>query len=140
MARARPSGLTPTGYKLVLAITGLSLAHHVDHVVRDVTGWPFEGGFNPFSASLFVYPVIAAGLLLSARQRVGAPFWALLAGGAALFILAVHVGPAAGDSVTTIPDQYASPWAGAAALVVLALFVAALAAHCVLEVRRMART
>ena len=139
MARAAPAGLTATGYRLVVVITVLSIAHHVDHAVRDVTGWPLDGGFNPFSASLFVYPVIAAGLLLSARRRVGARFWALLAGGGALFILAVHVGPAAGDSVTAIPDQHESLVADVASLAVLGLFVAALAAHCALEIRRMAR-
>ncbi|HEV2070888.1 MAG TPA: hypothetical protein VGR26_13940 [Acidimicrobiales bacterium] len=138
MAHGAPTGLTTTGYRLVLVITGLGLAHHVDHVVRDVTGWPLAGGFNPFSASLFVYPVILAGLVLSRRRRVGAGFWALLAGGAALFMLAVHVGPTAGDSVTTIPEQHGSPVAGVAALVVLGLFVAALVAHCVHELRRMA--
>ncbi len=135
---ATPDGLTATGYRLVLLITALSVAHHVDHVLRDVTGWPLGGGFNPFSASLLVYPVIAAGLLLSRRGRVGARFWAVLAGGGALFILAVHVGPEAGDSVTTIPDQYGSPAADVAALVVLGLFVAALVGHCVYEVRRIA--
>jgi len=120
-----------------MVITALSVAHHIDHLLRDVTGWPLGDGFNPFSASLFVYPVILAGLLLSARHRVGARFWALLAGGAALFILAVHVGPAAGDSVTTIPDQYDSTIADVAALVVLAAFVAALVWHCAHEIRRL---
>ncbi len=139
MARAASTGLTRTGYQLVLVITALSIAHHLDHVVRDVTGWPVEGGFNPFSASLFVYPVILAGLVLSRRHLVGARFWAVLAGGAAVFILAVHVGPAAGDSVTTIPDQHGSAFADVAALAVLTLFVAALAAHCAHEVARMVR-
>ena len=81
MADGAVTGLTTTGYRLVLTITALSVAHHVDHIVRDVTGWPLGGGFNPFSASLFVYPVILAGVLLSRRQRVGARFWAILAGG-----------------------------------------------------------
>jgi hypothetical protein len=139
MAPAASTGLTPTGYRLVLVITALSIAHHLDHVVRDVTGWPVEGGFNPFSASLFVYPVIVAGLVLSRRHLLGARFWAVLAGGAAVFILAVHVGPAAGDSVTTIPDQHGSTIADVAALAVLALFVAALVAHCAHEVARMVR-
>lgn len=134
-----PTGLTPTGYRLVLLVTGLSVAHHVDHIVRDVTGWPLENGFNPFSASLFVYPAIVAGLVLSRRHLVGARFWATLAGGGALFILAVHVGPTAGDAVTTIPDQYGSPLGDAVALAVLALFLVALVAHCAHEVRRMAR-
>jgi hypothetical protein len=121
---------------LVLVITGLSLAHHIDHVVRDVTGWPVEGGFNPFSASLFVYPVIAAGLVLSHRRRAGARFWAVLAGGGAAFVVAVHVGPLAGDTVTEIPALCESPIAGVAALVVLGALVACLVMHCTYEVRR----
>ena len=139
LAQGTATGLTATGYRLVLVITALSIAHHVDHVVRDMTGWPLGGGFNPFSASLFVYPVILAGLLLSRSQRVGARFWAVLAGGAALFILLVHVGPTAGDSVTSIPDQHDSAIGGVVALVVLALFVAALVSHCAYELRRMGR-
>ncbi len=109
--------------------------HHLDHVLRGVTGWPLRGGFNPFTMSLMVYPAIVAGLYLSRRRRVGPRFWALLAGGGAVFILAVHVGPAAGDSVTSIPGQYDSPVADAAALVVLAAFLVALVTHCVYETR-----
>ena len=139
MTEHSATGLTTTGYQLVAVITGLSIAHHVDHILRDVTGWPLRDEFNPFSASLFVYPVLVAGLLLSRWHRVGARFWAALAGAAALFILAVHVGPAAGDSVTAIPDQYGSTVADVAALVILALFVAALIVHCAHEVRRIAR-
>lgn len=137
MTPAGHTGLTSTGYRLVLLITALSIAHHLDHMMRDVTGWPFRDEFNPFSASLFVYPVIAAGLVLSRRNRVGARFWAVLAGAAALFILAVHVGPAAGDSVTTIPDHYGSTVADVVALAVLGLFLAALLAHFLHEVRRL---
>ena len=128
--------MTSTGYRLVLAITALSAAHHVDHVLRDVTGWPLAGGFNPFTWSLLAYPAIGAGLVLTRQGRLGARFWAILAGGGAVFILAVHVGPAAGDSVTTIPEQYGSPLADIAALLVLAAFFAALVAHCVHEVGR----
>ena len=140
MAVAGSPGLTPTGVRLILAITGLSVAHHVDHALRGVTGWPLAGGFNPFTMSLFVYPAIIAGLLLSRGGRVGPRFWTILAGGGALFVLAVHVGPAAGDSVTSIPGQYGSPIADVAALAVLAVFFAALVAHCLYEARRAARS
>ncbi len=135
---AAPTGLTRTGYGLVLVITGLSVAHHVDHVWRGVTGWPFTDEFNAFSVSLGVYPVIVAGLVLSRRHRVGPRFWASLAGLAAVFLLVVHLGPAAGDSVTNIPDQYGPVIADVAALTVLALLIAALVVHCVHEIRRMA--
>lgn len=94
-----------------------------------------RGGFNAFSMSLFAYPAIVVGLLLSRKRRAGPRFWAALAGGGAMFILAVHVGPAAGDTVTSIPDQYDSPVADVAALLVLAGFFAALVAHCLHEAR-----
>lgn len=112
------------------------MAHHVDHVFRDVTGWPFEGGVNPFTMSLVVYPLIVVGLLLSRSGRAGPRFWVSLAGGGALFILAIHVGPAAGDSVEDIPAQYASPLADVTALAILTLLVLALLAHCLYELRR----
>lgn len=139
MAQPGSPGLTTTGFRLVLTIAALSTAHHLDHVVRGVTGWPLAGGVNPFSVSLLVYPVIAAGLLLSGRGRAGARFWALLAGGGAVFVLAVHLGPAAGDAVTAIPGQHESSELDVAALVVLAAFLVALVAHCAHELRRAAR-
>lgn len=133
------SGLTTIGYRLVAAITALSIAHHVDHVLRGVTGWPFEGGFNAFSGSLFVYPVIALGVALARRGRVGPGFWTLLAGGGAIFILVVHVGPAAGDDIAQIPRQYDSTLAGIVALIVLVGFLIALVAHCIYEFRLLRR-
>ena len=131
--------LTRTSVALVWAITGLSVAHHVDHLLRDVTGSPLEGGFNPFTISLFVYPVIGAGLVLSRFGRVGPRFWAGLAGGGTVFVAAVHVRPLAGDSVTDIPGQHASDAGDVAALAILAALVGALAAHCMYEARRLRR-
>jgi hypothetical protein len=128
-------GLPSTRFRLILAITGLSVAHHIDHVLRDVTGWPLAGGFNPFTISLLVYPAIVGGLFLTRKSRSGPRFWAILAGGGALFILIVHVGPAAGDSVTSIPAHYGSPVLDVAALAVLGSFFAALVAHCLYEAR-----
>ncbi|MGH9152461.1 MAG: hypothetical protein ACRD03_08710 [Acidimicrobiales bacterium] len=133
------AGLTPTALRLVCAITLLSVAHHVDHLLRDVTGWPLEDELNPFTISLFVYPVIVVALVLSRRGLFGPRSWAVLAGGGASFILAVHVGPVAGDSVTRIPRQYDSALAAGAALVVLAAFFCARVAHCLYELRIAAR-
>lgn len=133
-----PEGPTPARSRYIVAITALSVAHHIDHVLRGVTGWPIDGAFNPFSGSLLVYPVIAAGAWLTQRRRVGARFWALLAGAAAVFIAAVHVGPAAGDAVSDIPNQYASPIAGVVALALLAALFGGLVAHTVHELRSLA--
>lgn len=132
-------GLTTTGYRLVFAITALSVAHHVDHVLRGVTGWPFNDQFNAFSGSLFVYPVIALGLFMSKQGRLGPLFWSFLAGGGALFILVVHVGPAAGDDVADLPSQHDSAVAAVLSLLILGAFFGALIAHCLYEARRLAR-
>jgi hypothetical protein len=48
---------------------------HVDHVVRhNAVGWPLTDQVNAFTASLGVYPVIAAGLLADRAGRVGTGF------------------------------------------------------------------
>lgn len=52
----------------LLAVVGLGLLHHTDHVLRvDHSGWPFKNEFTPFTLSLLVYPV--ALIVLRARSR-----------------------------------------------------------------------
>ncbi len=133
------SGLTRTGYVFVGVVTTLSVGHHMDHVLRGVTGWPLEGGFNPFSASLFIYPVLAIGIALSLSGRVGARFWSVLAAAGAIFLLVVHVGPGAGDSIGDIPGQYRSEVAGALAVTELVALIGALCAHSGYELWRLRR-
>jgi hypothetical protein len=127
--------MTPTLYRLILAATALSLAHHADHVLRGATGWPLIAEVNPFTYSLGIYPAIAIGLLLARAGRVGPRFWTFLSAGGALFVTAVHVGPVAGDAVADIPRQYASPVAGAIAVGLLIALVAVLVANFLYEVR-----
>lgn len=75
----RTSGpMTPTLYVLIVVALVLSVAHHVDHVLRGDTGWPLAGGFNAFSASLVIYPLILTGLILSVLGKVAPRFWAML--------------------------------------------------------------
>ncbi len=131
----RRAAMTPTLYWLIGAATILSFAHHVDHVLRGATGWPLMGGINPFTYSLFVYPVIAFGVALSLRGRIGPPFWSILSAGGALFVGTVHLGPVAGDAVAEIPGQYASPLAGAVAVALLVAFVAVLVGTFLYEIR-----
>ncbi len=134
------ASVTPTLYRLIAAATILSLTHHVDHVLRGATGWPLAGDANPFTFSLFVYPVIAVGVTLSLRDRVGPRFWSFLSAGGALFLVAVHLGPVAGDAVAEIPGQYASPLAGVVAVGLLAAFVAVLVGTFLYEIRLASRT
>ncbi len=127
--------MTRTGYRLVIAAVAFSFAHHVDHVLRggEATGWPLTGSVNAFTYSLAVYPIIATAAFLSRRGRVGPRFWRLLSSGGALFVLAVHLGPAAGDAVGDIPDGYSSPIAGIVAVSVLVAFIAVLAFTAIYE-------
>ena len=74
----------------------LSIGHHIDHVVRgNHTGWPVTSEVTPFSASLAVYPLVLLGLVLSRTKRPAAGYWLVLTGSGTLFLLAVHLGPAA---------------------------------------------
>lgn len=127
--------MTRLGYRLQAAAVVLSVIHHIDHVLRGHTGWPVAGDVNAFSYSLLVYPVIAAGFLLARRGWMGSRGWALLAGGGAVFVIAVHLGPAAGDSIDRIAPEYSSPIAGTAAVVLLGAFVAVLVATSAYEWR-----
>src|SRR4029450_3168032 len=51
-------------YRLTFLAAGLSLGHHLDHLIRgNAVGWPVTDQVNAFTASLVVYPIIIAGLL-----------------------------------------------------------------------------
>lgn len=80
-----------------------------------------------------VYPVIALGLLLSRRGRLGPAFWTVLPAGGALFVLSVHVGPDAADTVSAVPDGYESTAGGALAVALLAALLVVLVAATVHE-------
>jgi hypothetical protein len=72
-------------------------------------GWPLTDHVNAFSMSLIIYPIIVTRLLLYRAGRVGPGFWALVSGGGAVFVSAVHFGPAAVEPPEMIHDAYASP-------------------------------
>ncbi len=127
--------MTRSLYAFIGLAVAFSLGHHVDHVLRGATGWPLAGGVNPFTYSLLVYPVIGAGLVLSKRGRAGPRFWLLLSSAGCFFVLAVHIGPAAEDTLAGIAAAYSSPAAAGAALVWLGLFVAALVGLSLCEAR-----
>jgi hypothetical protein len=124
-------------YRLTWLALALSLGHHLDHLIRgNAVGWPVTEEVNAFTASLLVYPVIAAGLLLYRAGRVGPGFWALVSGGGgAAFVAAVHFGPAAVEPPAMILDPYQPPVLGWLAFGWLVAFVAALAITCVYETR-----
>ena len=131
------TGLTRSGLIFVAAITALSVAHHADHVVRGSTGWPFDGGSTPSAPASSSTRSSPSAWSSASPGASGARFWAVLAGGAAVFVTAVHLGPAAGDAVEDIPGSYGSWVAGTLAVAVLIAFVAALVAHAPTRSRRL---
>ena len=59
-------------YGLTYLAATLSLAHHIDQVIRhNAVGWPLTDEVNAFTMSLIIYPIISTGLLLYRAGRVG---------------------------------------------------------------------
>jgi hypothetical protein len=123
-------------YRLTIVAAALSLAHHIDHVIRhNAVGWPLSGEVNAFTMSLIIYPIIITGLLLFRAGRVGPGFWALVSGGGAVFVSAVHFGPSAVEPPDLILDGYDWPILGWLAFVTLVTFVTVLAVTSLYETR-----
>jgi hypothetical protein len=129
-----------TLYRLTRLALVMSLGHHLDHLIRgNAVGWPVTEEVNAFTASLVVYPIIITGLLLYRAGRVGPGFWALVSGGGAVFVSAVHFGPGAVESPELILDHYQPPVLGWLAFAWLVTFVTVLAITCLYETRLWAR-
>jgi hypothetical protein len=125
-----------TLYRLTWLAAALSLGHHLDHVIRhNAVGWPLTDQVNAFTLSLVVYPVIATGLLLYRAGRVGPGFWALVSGGGAVFVSAVHFGPSAVEPPEMILGGYGLSILGWLAFAWLVTFVAVLAVTSLYETR-----
>jgi len=126
-------------YRLTYLAAAMSLGHHLDHLIRhNAVGWPLTDQVNAFTMSLVVYPVIATGLLAYRAGRVGPGFWALVSGGGAVFVSAVHFGPAAVEPPELILGHYQPPILGWLAFGWLVSFVAVLAITSVYETRQWA--
>jgi hypothetical protein len=123
-------------YSLTYLAAALSLAHHVDHVIRhNAVGWPLTDEVNAFTMSLIIYPIIITGLLLYHAGRVGPGFWAFVSGGGAVFVSAVHFGPSAAEPPQMILDGYDSAAVGWLAFILLVTFVTVLAVTSLYETR-----
>lgn len=125
-----------TIYLLTFTAAGMSLVHHVDHAIRrNAIGWPLNGEVNAFTFSLGIYPVIATGLLLYRAGLVGPGFWALVSGGGAAFVSAVHFGPFAVEPPHLIHGGYDQPFLGWLAFAWVVTFAALLAITSLYETR-----
>jgi hypothetical protein len=121
-------------YGLVFLAMFMSLGHHIDHVIRgNNVGWPLTEHVTPFTYSLGIYPLILLGLYASGR--VGPGFWAILSGSGALFVAAIHFGPAAVEPPAEIINLYEPRIVGWLAFLWLMVFVGVLVATCLYELR-----
>jgi hypothetical protein len=125
---------------VLVAATGLGLAHHVDHVVRgNHVGWPLTGEVNPFTYSLAIYPAVALGVYLTLSERVGTGYWAGLLSVSALLLAWVHLSPWAVEPPADVVGPHASPvvgWAAFALLVALVTVVSVGAVYALVRWRR----
>ena len=124
------AGSGAPAYRVVLLAAVLSLGHHLDHVVRGThVGWPLTPEPTPFTYSLVVYPLLLLGLALSRSGRVGPGSWALLSGGGALFLAAVHLGPGAVEPLGDVVAGHASAPLGRLAVAELLALLGVLLGH-----------
>ena len=129
-----------TLYGLIFLAMFMSLGHHIDHIIRDNNvGWPLTAELNPFTYSLGIYPLILLGLYLYASGRVGAGFWAILSGSGAIFLAAIHFGPAAVEPPAEIINLYEPRIIGWLAFGWLVVFIVVLVATCTYELRSWVR-
>ena len=127
-------------YGLIALATVLSLGHHLDHVIRgNHVGWPLTAEATPFTYSLGVYPIILLGLALTWSRRAGPGYWALLSGAGAIFVAAIHFGPAAVEPPADIIEVHEPRLVGWLAFAWLVAFVAVLVAHSLYATYRWAR-
>jgi hypothetical protein len=123
-------------YVLTALAIILALGHHVDHAIRgNHVGWPLMEDVNAFTASLAIYPIVAVAISLYYLHRVGPGSMAIVSGGGALFLGAVHFGPWAIEPPTDIIDAHASPIVGWFALGWLLALLLVLSITCLHEVK-----
>ncbi len=102
---------------LVVLATIFSLGHSADHIVRGDLRWPITSESVPFIIiSVVIYTVIALGLYLYSKGKVGHRFWAILAGGGVAFGWLAHFSPFTNQPARYILGAYESVVAGWLAL------------------------
>ena len=127
-------------YGLIFLAMFMSLGHHIDHVIRgNNVGWPLTAEVNAFTYSLGIYPLILLGLYLYASGRMGRGYWAILSGSGALFVAAIHFGPAAVEPPAEIIDLYEPRIVGWLAFAWLVVFIVVLVGTCIYELRSWVR-
>lgn len=98
---------------LVLLATAFSLGHTIDHIIRDDLRWALTAESVGFLVvTIVTYSVIAAGLYLYSKEKVGPRFWAILSGIATGFGWFAHFSPFTDQPPSYILNAYESATAG----------------------------
>ncbi len=97
--------------RLALLAGVLGAVHHTDHIVRaNHVGWPITSGINPFTFSLFVYPLLFGGAWVASRRPVSAWYWLFVSLAIAMLVTWVHfTSDPRGEQVKDLYLPYAEP-------------------------------
>jgi hypothetical protein len=105
---------------LVILAVVFSIGHYADHVLRGDLPWPPTAASVPFIViSLATYTVIALGLYLYSKNKVGPRFWTMLSGAGLAFGWLAHFSPFTDQPPSHILSSYESRIAGWFALATL---------------------
>jgi hypothetical protein len=120
--------LPARAYLLFAAATVLGLAHHLDHIIRgNHVGWPITPEVNPFTYSLVIYPLIAAGLILSLTGRAGARYWTVVMTLGTVMLAFFHLSPWAVEPPADVILPYSNPAFGYVAFAILLVLIGVVA-------------
>src|SRR4030095_7080574 len=104
----------------------LSLAHTVDHVIRDELRWPSPELLAFAIVSLVLYGGIGVSLYLYVKSKLGPRFWTLFAFAGVLFGWGAHFSPFTEQSPSFILHAYYDGLAGWVAVGVLSALMLAM--------------
>ena len=114
---------------LISAIIILLVAHDFDHFVRGDIRWDLTARTVPVFAILAVqYAVLAFGLYFYLKNKIGPLFFVIVAGAGIVLNFLAHFSPFSDQTPQVIYRAYATPAAGALAVLVLALLMLTLVA------------
>lgn len=112
---------------LIAAATLLSLAHTLDHVIRDNLRWPSAELLALAIVSLVLYGAIGVSLSLYVKGKVGPRFWTFFAFAGVLFGWTGHFSPFTEQPPPFILRAYNYGFAGWLAVGVLSALMVVMA-------------
>jgi hypothetical protein len=122
---ATTEGTNRVLYLVVLLPTLLGAAHHIDHIIRgNHVGWPITAEVNPFTYTLAIYPLLAAGIVLTLAGLAGTRYWTVFFALSAAMLAYFHISPWAIEPPQDVIWPYANPVLGYLAFAVLLALIA----------------